>query len=1059
MINKQYILIVTLLISFIGFAQNTITGIVTDQDNQPLIGVNILIKGTSQGTMTDFDGNYSIEAKTGDVLTFSMLGTIPKNITLANQTVLNITLKQDIAQLDEVVVVGYGSVAKKDLTGSVATVKTEDLKTAIVANFDEALTGRIAGVNVSSNEGTPGEALKIVVRGGNSITSSNDPLYVINGLPLEDFDPATISTSDIETFQVLKDASATAIYGSRGANGVIVITTKSGRSNSKSLVTFDVSTSVQEITKTLDVLDPYQFVKYLETQAIARDGHQILPDQGNNHPNGASNLNRFYSRWLNPELYKNMKGRDYQDEAFNVAQMTRANFSIRGGNDKTNLSFSSGIVNQDGVLITTGFKRWNNNFTINHKISDKVRLWGAINYSNSNRSGARTRSGRGDQLLKKIILFRPVDPLNPQSGEEEGEGGFIPGVNDSDFINLFDPIRDMKGTLREDKSHNIRVNTTLTMDLNKNLTFKTTNGFNTTIGKEELFYSLDTQQGSRSENGINGRIDGYERSTFSTSNTLAFKKNIRRTYLWAMIGTEYVHNTRFNDRLANKNLPTDRFGIDNLDIATTPTIALTNASENKLVSFFGRVNLNLNKNRYLFTATFRTDGSSKFQDEHRWGYFPSFSAAWQVAKEDFMDNVDFINSLKLRAGWGLTGNNRVGDYDSQNQFGIGVWTGYAFGSGEAYQPGAVQTTLAVPDLRWETTAQTNLGVDFSMLKSRLSGTVDYYYKKTDDLLLWADMALSSGFGAVVQNVGSVSNKGLEVSLKGLIIDTKDFTWESNINVSTNKNKILSLNDGQEFIKSDPQLDWNSEWYYISEVGKPVGMMYGLEYDGLYQTDDFTYYNPNGDSSAPYILKDGFPNYGEGVGPGSVKYVDQNGDGVIDEEDRKVIGDPYPKHFGGFNNNFKYKNFDLGVLLQWSYDFDVFNANQMLWGSPLNSSNSRLASAADAWTPWNTDTDIVAHITNGRATWPRPGYKFDTRYVEDGSFLRLKTITLGYNVPLNKETGFKSLRLAVSGQNLYTWTNYSGFDPEVNVGGTLNQNLDYSAYPKSRTYSLNITAKF
>lgn len=1035
-----------------GFAQNPISGTVTDQDNQPLIGVNIIIKGSTQGTMTDFDGNYSINAQNGDLLTFSMIGMVPQNISVTNQTVINVSLKADLAELDEVVVVGYGSVAKKDLTGSVATVKTEDLESAVVANFDEALTGRIAGVNVSSNEGTPGEALRIVVRGGNSITSSNAPLYVINGLPLEDFDPATISTSDIETFQVLKDASATAIYGSRGANGVIVITTKSGKSNSKSEVTVDVSTSLQEITNTLEVLNPYQFVKYLETQAIARDGYQLLPDDNN------SSLNGFYGRWLNPELYKDMKGRDFQDEAFNVAQMTRANFSIRGGNDKTNLSFSSGIVKQDGVLITTGFKRWNNNFTISHKISDKVRLWGAINYANSNRSGARLRNGRGDQLLKKIILFRPVDPLNPQSGEEEGEGGFIPGVNDSDFINLFDPIKDMNGTIREDKSHNIRVNTTLTMDLSKNLTFKTTNGFNTTIGQEELFYTLETQQGSRSSNGINGRIDGYERSTFSTSNTLAFNKQIRRNRINFLAGMEYVHNTRTSDRLWNKNLPTDKFGIDNLDIATVPTIAMTDASENKLLSFFGRTNLSINRGKYLLTATFRADGSSKFQDEHRWGYFPSFSGAWQVAQEGFMDNVDFINSLKFRAGWGLTGNNRVGDYSSRNQFGIGIWNGYAFGGGEAYQPGAVQSTFAVPDLRWETTAQTNLGVDLSVFDSRLSGTVDYYDKKTDDLLLNADMALSTGFNTVIQNVGSVSNKGFEVSLTGLIIDSKDFTWEANINVSTNKNKILSLNDGQEFIKTDPQLDWNSEWYYISEVGQSVGMMYGLEYDGLYQVEDFIYDSSNMDN-APYILKEGLPNYGEGVGPGSVKYIDQNGDGFIGEEDRKVIGDPYPKHFGGFNNNFRYKNFDLGVLLQWSYDFDVFNANQMLWGNPLNSSNSRLATAADAWTPWNTDTDIVAHIANGRATWPRPGYKMDTRYIEDGSFLRLKTITLGYNVPLDNKTGFTSLRLALSGQNLYTWTDYTGFDPEVNVGGTLNRNLDYSAYPKSRTYSFSVTAKF
>ncbi|MDH3322010.1 MAG: TonB-dependent receptor [Flavobacteriaceae bacterium] len=1051
MINKIYIFIVALFISFIGFAQNTITGVVTNQDKQALPGVTTLIKGTNTGTVTDFDGNFSIQAEPGDVLSFSMIGMITQNITVASQTVINVTLTDDVANLDEVVVIGYGSTTKKDLTGAVSTVKTKDLESVIVANFDEALVGRVAGVNVTSNEGTPGEAMKIVVRGGNSITSSNDPLYVVNGLPLEEFDPATIATSDIETFTILKDASSTAIYGSRGANGVVVITTKSGRSNSKTEVVVNLSTSVQEVTNTLKVLSPYQYVKNLETQSIARDNWQFLPNTK------GSNLFNFQSKWVDPELYRDMEGKDYQNEAFEVAPMAQGNISIRGGDNKTNLSFSAGFVDQDGILITTGYKRWNNNFTISHNLSDKFKLWGSMNYTNANRSGARMRNGKGNQTLKNIILYRPVDPLNPGGGEEEG--GLIPGVNDAEYANLYDPIEDMKGTTREDKSHNIRVNTSLTYKITDDLTFKTTNGFNTTLGKEELFYSLETQQGARSTNGINGRIDGYERSTFSTSNTLQYTKKFKRNYLWAMVGTEFVHNTRFTDRLWNKNLPTDEFGINNLDIATQPTMAMTDASENKLLSYFGRVNYNLSDNKYLFTATMRADGSSKFQDEHRWGYFPAFSGAWQIAKEDFMSSADFVNSLKLRAGWGLTGNNRVGDYSSINQFGIAIWNPYVFGVDEEYQPGAVQTTFAVPDLRWETTAQTNLGMDFSMFGSRFSGTFDYYDKKTEDLLLWADMALSSGFGAVAQNVGSVSNKGYELTLSGLIVDTKDFTWNSSINISTNKNEILSLNDGQEFIKSDPELDWNSEWYYISEVGEPVGMMYGLVYDGLYQAEDFIY-DPSADPAHPYVTRDGVPSYPPGVGPGHAKYVDQNGDGLIDQLDRVVIGDPYPKHFGGFNNNFKFRNFDLGVLLQWSYDFDVFNANKALWGHPShNSSFSRLANVANAWTPWNTDTDVVSHYSNGYATFPRPGFKGDTRYIEDGSYLRLKTITFGYNVPVGDKSGFKSLRLALSGQNIYTWTNYSGYDPEVNVGGTLMPSLDYSAYPKSRTYSFSIQAKF
>ena len=1049
--NNIYILIVALFLTCFGYAQQTITGVVKGADDQPLPGVVVKIKDTNIATMTDFDGNYSIDAGSDNVLMFIMMGMIPQNIKVGSQALINVAMADDVAQLDEVVVIGYGSVAKKDLTGAVSTVKVEDIEIAPVANFDQALSGRIAGVNVSSSEGTPGEALKIVVRGGNSITSSNDPLYVVNGMPLEDFDPSTIDASEIESFQILKDASATAIYGSRGANGVVVITTKSGKSNGKTEVTINLATSMQEITKTLNVFSPYQFVKNLETLAIARDGFQYLPYGGDNE------RTKFINKWVDPELYRDAEGVDYQNEAFNLAPMTRGSIAVRGGNDKTTVSFSTNYVDQDGVLITTGFKRWGTNFTISHKINDKLNLWGSSNYTKSNRIGPRMRNGRGNQQLRNIILYRPVEPIIKSDGEEEG--GLIPGENENDYANLFNPIEDIQGTTREDKSHNIRVNTRLTYKLNSNLTLQTSNSINTTLGQEELFYSLNTQQGSRSDNGINGQINAYERSTFSSSNTINYKKKIDNFNIGALVGMEYVHNTFFTSRLWNKNLPTDKFGISNLDIATTPTIALTDEQENKLLSYFGRFNVNY-KYKYLITATIRADGSSKFQEDHRWGYFPSVSGAWQLGNEDFMESVNFVNSLKIRLGWGLTGNNRIGNYSSYNQFGTSIWSGYAFGESEAYIPGAVQSTFAVPDLRWESTGQTNLGVDFSLLQSRLSGTVDYYYKKTTDLLLNADMAPSTAFPQAVQNVGSVSNEGLEFSLTGQIIDKKRFKWNASINISTNKNKILSLNQGQEFIKSDPQIDWGNENYYISQVGSPVGMMYGLQYDGLYQSEDFTY-EPDQSTQAPYVLKEGLPTYGTNVGPGHVKYVDQNGDGFIDEDDKVVIGNPYPKHFGGFNNNFRYKNFDLSVLLQWSYKFDVLNANRALWAYPNNNTNfSRLAEAANAWTPWNTDTDVVAHYSNGIAAYPRPGYKADSRYVEDGSYLRLKTVSLGYNVPLNPDAGFKSLRLTLSGQNLYTWTNYSGYDPEVGVGGNaLNQNLDFSAYPQSRTYSLAITAKF
>ncbi len=1046
---KTKILYIFLLISLTGFAQSTVNGVVTDDSGTPMLGVNVIIKNTTTGTMTDFDGKYSIEAKSDDVLSFSAMGMVTKNVLVGSNKQLNVVMKADVAQLDEVVVIGYGSVAKKDLTGSVATIKTEVLETAPVANFDEALTGRLAGVSVSGNEGTPGEALKIVVRGGNSITSTNNPLYVINGLPLEDFDPSSINTSDIESYQVLKDASATAIYGSRGANGVIVITTKSGKSNSKTEVSFNISRSIQEITKTLEVLNGYQYVKYLQTQSIARDGYVV-------DPNG-DNLSSFIAKWVDPELYRSLKGRDYQDEVFNIAPMTQASFSIRGGNDKTSISFSSGFTDQEGVLITTGFKKWTTNFTIKHKLSDKFSLWGAMNYSNANRYGAEMRTGNANQQLRNIILSRPVEPLNPDDGEEEG--GFNAGADDAgDYTNLFDPVKDMNNTFREDKSHNIRVNTSLTYRITDDFTFKTTNGFNTTIGKEGLFYSKDTQQGTRSTNGINGQIETYERSTYSTSNTLQFNKDVKSNNFKALIGIEHVHYTNFTSKLWNKNLETDEFGLSNLDVGLNTTLSETDESENTLLSYFGRVNLNL-KGKYLLTATYRADGSSKFQGDNRWGYFPSFSGAWQIGKEKFMDNVNFVNSLKLRAGWGLTGNNRVGDFISLDQLGFNKWNQYLFGVDEDVTLGVVQTVFAMPDLKWEKTGQTNIGMDFSMFQSRFSGTLDYYYKKTEDLLLYADMALSTGFAVVVQNVGSVSNQGFELSLRGLIFDNKDFRWETNFNISTNKNKVLSLNYGQEFIKNGVRIDWYDEDFYISEVGEPVGMMYGFEYDGLYQADDFTYDTTN--SEHPYTLKDGVPSQASNVGPGFAKFVDQDGNGVIDQDDRVVIGDPHAKHFGGLSNNFKYKNIDLSIFLQWSYDFDIYNANRALWSYPSQKSyQNRLSDVANAWTPWNTDTDVITPYSNGYASWPREGYRLDSRFIEDGSYVRLKTVTLGYNLPLKEDSLFKNIRFAVSGQNLYTWTSYSGFDPEVSTqGNSVTPNLDWSAYPKSRTYNFSISAKF
>jgi TonB-dependent starch-binding outer membrane protein SusC len=1056
---KQYIYIIYLFlfISATGYSQTTIKGKVTDDKANPIPGVTIQLVKQSKITVSDFDGLFSVEVKKGDVVRFSSIGFVTKNVEIKDQKELNIILKTDIAQLDEIVIIGYGSSSKKDVTGAISTVKLKDIETAPVATFDQALSGRIAGVTVSADDGTPGSSLRITVRGGNSVTGSNEPLYVVNGIPLEEFDPGTINTSDIASFQVLKDASATAIYGSRGANGVVVITTKKGSTTGKTTVNVNFSSSVQSIINYLPVLNPYQFVKSLETRSLAFDGFQYLP----NDP--SSSLYQFLNIWGDPELYRNEKGTDYQKEAFRNAMLNTGNFSISGGNKKTNIFFSAGFVDQEGILINTGYNRKNLNFTLRHSLSDKIKFQGSTWFTHSERTGPPVRTDSQSSEIRNIIQFRPIRPLlNRDENSLFDDGGF-PGDDPNEFLNLFNPLENLLNTERLQEDYSIRFHLKLDYEINKNFTLTTANGYNANISKNNLFYGLRTSQGSRSENGINGSIEDETRTTFNISNTLKFNKKIKKIKVNAILGTEYVENDRFTSRLSNANLPTDDFGINNLGIGLNPSVA-SNKTKNTLLSFFGRTFINIDK-KYLLTATFRADGSSKFQPAQRWGYFPSFSGVWRLSNESFMDNVGFVNNLSLRAGWGVTGNNRIGDFNSFNQFGLFDFSSYAFGTNETFQTGGIQNVLAVPDLRWESTAQTNIGLDFSLFNSRLSGTMNYYYKKTDDLLLFADMSLSTGFPVVVQNIGSISNQGFEFSLTGRIIDKKDFSWETDFNISTNRNKVLALNDGQQFIKTTAQqiINNSGEQHYISQIGQPVGQMYGLVYDGLYQVDDFTF-DPNANPISPYSLKDGLPTYRSGdLGPGAVKYKDLNNDGFIDEKDRTVIGNPNPDHFGGLNNRFTYKNFSFEFLMQWSYGGDVFNATKSNFGYVESTYGSRnyLANTADTWTPWNTDTDVAAYYTNGEVGFPPDGYKLDTRYIEDGSFLRLKTVNFSYNLPLKEnKLGLSNLKFVVSGQNLLTWTNYSGFDPEVSITrNALTPNLDFSAYPQNKIYNISISARF
>lgn len=1036
------------------FGQKTVIGKVTDNRGIPIPGANVIVKGNPKGTVTDPFGEYKLEnVKPSNILVFSFVGFQNMEIKVLEQETINIKLKEDSQQLDEIVVIGYDAVKKKDVTGSVAKINTSDLAKTATGNFDQALQGRAAGIQVTSNDGTPGDALEIVIRGGNSITGSNAPLYVIDGIPFENFDPGSISTRDIKSFDVLKDASATAIYGSRGANGVIIINTNSGRTDGKFEVKLSTSLGVQYIPFRLEVMGPYDYVKYQETIAYANDS--FVP---------GTNVALFLNTWGDPERYRNAKGIDRQGQIFREATMQNNTISLSGGTKKGSIFYSGSFLDQEGTLITTGFKKYNNRLKFTSEANENLKFNGQLTYSKTMQEGLQVSGNRVNSVIRDAISFRPVNPLGANQEEEEED------LQNQDQY-LFDPEKSLNNTQRTNGNDEFTTTLGLNYSFLKKFTLNISGNYWTRFNKQTLFYKSGTQEANRTNRGINGTITTARTSTASTSNTLKFKDVKGKHKYDALLGYEAQSRNITTSRLQNTNLPTDIFGIDNLGIGTGATIANSSYSENSIMSYFGRLNYEFNS-KYIATVNFRSDASSKFRKENRWGYFPSFSSAWRVSKEDFMSSLDFITDLKLRAGWGKTGNDRVGDYDAFNLYTVDASSGYVLGSNQTFYPGAYQSNIAVPDLRWESTSQTNLGIDLNLFK-KINLTIDYYFKRTKDLLLDAETSPSTGFDRVQQNVGEVTNKGLEITIESKNIKTENFEWDTNFNISFNKTNTVRLNNGQTEILTDPEWDtqfMQNEYQYVTRVNNPVGMIYGLEFDGIYQIDDFILTN-----GGSYDLKSGIPSYRTQMQPGMVKFKDQltvdtnsdgiadAGDGIINDLDRKIIGNPQPKHTGGFLNNFRYKSFDLQILFQWAFDFDILNGNESQFGSIYNQTRNGFSSLSDIWTPTNTDTSIGGMRYNGINTTTPMGYKLDSRFVDDGSYLKLKTIVLGYNLPKSVLKKFKltNFRISVAAQNLYRWTSYKGYDPDVSVGryGALTPGLDYSAYPQSATVTGGIDVTF
>lgn len=1040
----RYLLSVMLALASCGlYAQGLVSGLVTDSQQEPLPGVTVLVKGASAGSITDMDGKYSIQITDPQaILTFSYVGYATQEIRVAGKSIVNVTLEEEGYELDEFVAIGYGSVKKSDLTASVASVDMQDLLKAPVASFDQALAGRVAGVQVTQGDGQPGSAANIVIRGGNSITQDNSPLYVIDGFPIENPDNSVLDPSVIESIDVLKDASATAIYGARGANGVIIITTKKGQEGPPR-ITFEGYYGVQSKPRNIDVLGAYDFVALM---------YELDPTK---------TTNTYFADGTTMNYYRTAPAINWQDEVFRSgfeAPVQNYSLNLNGGTQNTKYTAGLSYNDQDGIIVNSNYNIWRFRGTLDQQINKRLKIGTSVNYSESRANGSSPSQGAGaysssQYLLWSVWAYRPVAQ---------------PGVDlmnemydyDVDMANdyRFNPVKTIQNEYKLVTSQQLNLNGSINYNIMKDFDFRTIFTYLRRTDKTESFNNSQTYWGDPNYQAdkMNGSVYFREWANWTNENTLTYKTRINNAHnINAMGGFSLARQNTYYFGAKSVLVPWESLGIQGLDDGVPKSIT-SSGTHNTMMSFFGRLNYDY-QSRYLVTATMRSDGSSRFPKNNKWGYFPSFALAWRMTEEDFMKRLDlgWLSNVKWRAGWGATGNNRTASDYNGRQFLSSV--DYSFNN--APQNGLYVSTLSSQDLKWETTYQTNIGLDLGLANNRINLIADIYRKDTKDLLFNANIPPSSGFTTAMQNIGEIRNEGLELSLNTVNLEGKrgKMKWTTAFNIAFNKNKVMALSgDAETFTQS---IYWDTNWRnttaYIAKVGQPISLMYGYVFDGVYQHEDFE----NGILKADVVAKLN----GATPQPGDMKLKDMNGDGLVDANDRTVIGRGLPIHTGGFTNNFEYKNFDLNVFFQWSYGNDVLNANRIKLETANKYNTNQFALVADRWREAVYDGDgnmlLAANYSNDQ--WRVFGANgqddiYISKYVEDASYLRLKTVQLGYNIPKKKleKAGIHSLRVYLSGQNLYTWTGYSGFDPEVSVRNTaLTQGFDYSAYPRTRTFAL------
>jgi TonB-linked SusC/RagA family outer membrane protein len=1025
--NRQILIKDTQMIQAGNQPVKTITGTVTDERGDPLIGANVMEKGTSNGMITDMDGYFTLVVKSDAVIQISYIGYIAQEERIGDRDRITVSLKEDTQNLHEVVVVGYGTMRKSDLTGASASVKSDVLLQRTVTSVNQALSGKAAGVNIAANSGRPGGRTTVRIRGASSINVTNEPLYVVDGVILNvstlenGSSPVDyINPNDIRSIEVLKDASATAIYGARGANGVIMITTQRGEGISGISVRYNTDFGMGILPRKLSVLN---------AEAFLRNEELAYENAAKFDPIGwaAGNYKDPRLKRTNPRLF-DANGRplydtDWQDEAIRDAFSQTHQISVANTKGNDSYGLSVGYRSEDGLIVESWMKRYSGRFFMDSQLYQWLKIGGSLNYNYQQEKQTDAMGDGGITVGRQIVEALPILPLKYEDQSWAGNADY-PGMEGGN-----NPVHVATDNDRTIETQSVIGNLYANITFMEGLEFRSVLGTNI-INQKTKYYGGKQLIWISAPNGSASVTDNRNNS-WQFENYLTYNKTFSRIHRFTgMVGLSWQHIDNAWSSASGLGFEDDFFSYNNLGVATRQQSAST-VNAYGLNSYFARVNYNF-KEKYLLTATARMDGSSKFGSSNRYAFFPSVGLAWRMSEEPFIKSLQFVSNVKPRLSFGVTGNSETGPYASQG--GLQSYT-VIFSGAQASGTGV--RALANPELKWEKTAQLNGGLDIGLLDGRINMEMDFYYRKTTDMLLAAPVPASSGYTTITKNIGSMENKGFEFAINTVNIRTKNFTWETTFNISFNKNKVLELGEGNDDIYPGP--DILSASNNIIRVGEPVGSFYGYKRLGTWGTAEES-------EAAKY-----------GKRPGDLKLWDKNKDGEINDADRLIIGKGIPDGYGAMSNSFRYKNLDLLVELQYMFGNDVLDISKHSAEDRTGIANS-YRTILDAWTPENQNT-MIAQI---RPTGAGYTTNIDSHFVEDGSFLRGRNLLLGYTFPqsLTERIHLKNLRVYGSVQNFFVLTRYNGYDPEVSdASQSFSQGITVFGYPKPCTFTVGLNVNF